>query len=139
IDPAIDKRVQVRVTVWIEDRVKDAIRHDAEFYINTAGVLGEQYLEIVPGKDFNGPAIAADSIIHDSHFVHDPPRTDLVVARLYEVLASVTRVLHDDGDAIKHLLANGASAVSEVNTLLVENRKQLSDLIGNGAELAKEA
>jgi phospholipid/cholesterol/gamma-HCH transport system substrate-binding protein len=139
LDPAINKRVQVRVTVWIEERVRDAIRRDAEFFINTAGVLGEQYLEIVPGKDWEGSAIAEDAIIHDPHLVHDPPRTDLVVARLYEVLEGVSSVLRDDRDKIKSLLANGANAIAEVNKLLVDNRQQLSELIGNGAELAREA
>jgi len=142
-DPAIGgKRVQVRVTVWVEDRVRDSIRSDAEFYINTAGVLGEQYLEIVPGHDWSGAPIAADTIVHNDdthHWVHDPPRTDLVVARLYEVLDGVSNVLHDDKDAINHLLSNGASAVAEVNQLLVDNRQQMRDLIASGADLAKEA
>src|SRR4051794_29634991 len=43
--PETTRRVYVRVEAWIEDRARDAIRHDAEFFINTAGVLGEQYLE----------------------------------------------------------------------------------------------
>src|SRR5213078_5346426 len=33
-DPAIGKRVQVRVTAWVEDRVGDSIRSDAEYFIN---------------------------------------------------------------------------------------------------------
>src|SRR5258706_1256149 len=101
-DPKLGgKRVQVRVTAWIEDRVRDSIRGDAEFFINTAGVLGEQYLEIVPGRAWDKPPIAAGSIIHGAPAVHDPPRTDLVVARLYEVLDGLSDVLHDDRDAIK--------------------------------------
>jgi len=137
-DPAIHKRVQVRVTAWVEDRVADAIRGDAEFFINTAGVLGEQYLEIVPGKDWDHPPISPGTVVHDEHFVHDPPRTDLVVARLYEVLDGVSSVLRDDRDAIKHLLANGASAVAEVNQLLVDNRAQIGQLIGGAAALANQ-
>lgn len=138
-DPAVGgQRVQVRVTAWVEDRVRDSIRRDAEFFINTAGVLGEQYLEIVPGTDWEAPPIAAGTIIHD-HRVKNPPRTDLVVARLYEVLEGVSAVLRDDRDAIKNLLTNSASAVAEVNTLLVDNRAQLSELIGSSALLAKEA
>ncbi len=136
-DPAVNARVQVRVTAWVDDRAADSIRSDAEFFINTAGVLGEQYLEIVPGKDWDKPAIAAGTIIHD-HRVKNPPRTDLVVARLYEVLDGVSGVLRDDRDAIKNLLANGAGAVAEINKLLVENRKQLGDLIVAAAELAHE-
>src|SRR5687767_3915340 len=107
VDPALDKRVQVRVTAWIEDRVQDAIRSDAEFFINTAGVLGEQYLEIVPGKDWDRPPIAPGQVIHDAR-VHDPPRTDLVVARLYEVLEGVSSVLRDEKSSIKTLIANSA-------------------------------
>ena len=137
-DPAIHQRVQVRVTAWVEDRVSDAIRGDAEFFINTAGVLGEQYLEIVPGKDWDHPPIKPGTIVHDPHFVHDPPRTDLVVARLYEVLDGVSSVLRDDRDAIKHLLANGASAVAEVNQLLADNRAQIGELIGATTAVAKE-
>src|SRR5436190_8988360 len=83
LDPKTNRRVQVRVTAWVEDRVRESIRQDAEFFINTAGVLGEQYLEIVPGKAWDKPPIAAETIVFDDDRVHDPPRTDLVVARLY--------------------------------------------------------
>lgn len=139
-DPKLDnQRVQVRLTVWIEDRVRDAIRSDAEFFINTAGVLGEQYLEIVPGRDWDHPPIQPGSVIHGPPAVHDPPRTDLVVARLYEVLDGVAAVLRDDRDAIKGLLSNSANAVKEANDLLVANREQIGELITSGASLAKEA
>jgi phospholipid/cholesterol/gamma-HCH transport system substrate-binding protein len=139
-DPKVNnQRVQVRVTAWIEDRVKDSIRSDAEFFINTAGVLGEQYLEIVPGRNWDKPAIAAGAIIHGAPAVHDPPRTDLVVSRLYEVLDGVSSVLHDDRDNIKHLLGNAADAIAQLDQLLVERRQQIGDLIANAGELAKTA
>lgn len=138
LDPQTGQRPQVRVTAWLEERVQDSVRQDAEFFINTAGVLGEQYLEIVPGKDWDHPPLAAGTIIADAR-VHDPPRTDLVVARLYEVLEGVSSVLRDERTGIKNLIANGASAVAEVNTLLVENRGKIGELIGEGAALAKEA
>jgi phospholipid/cholesterol/gamma-HCH transport system substrate-binding protein len=138
-DPQLHQRVQVRVTAWIEDRVRESIRSDAEFFINTAGVLGEQYLEIVPGRDWKNPGIAEDAVMHGFPHVHDPPRTDLVVTKLYEVLDGVASVLQDDRGAIKNLLANGASAVAEINKLLVERREALGELIAATADVAKEA
>jgi len=138
-DPAIGQRVQVRVTAWIEDRAADAIRGDAEFFINTAGVLGEQYLEVVPGKDWTHPSIRPGAVVHDAHLVHDPPRTDLVVARLYEVLDGVSGVLRDDRDEIRHILGNGASAVAEVNQLLGDNRVRIGELLGDATALARHA
>lgn len=139
IDPKTNRRTQVRVTAWIEDRAKDSIRSDAEFFINTAGVLGEQYLEIVPGKAWDKPPLQEGTIVFDEAQVHDPPRTDLVVARLYDVLEGVSSVLRDEREGIKNLIKNGAQAVTEVNTLLVQNREQLGTLISEGALLAKEA
>ncbi|HRC58495.1 MAG TPA: MlaD family protein [Kofleriaceae bacterium] len=135
MDPQVQRRVQVRVEAWLEDRARESIRADAELFINTAGVLGEQYLEIVPGKDFERPAVVPGAILRGT----DPPRTDLVVARLYEVLDGVSSVLRDDRQAIADVLRNGASAVAEVNRLLVDNRQELSGLITGGAALAREA
>lgn len=139
LDPALGQRVQVRVTAWIEDRAHDSVRSDCETFINTAGVLGEQYLEIVPGKDWAHPPVAAGTVLHGAPWVHDPPRTDLVVARLYEVLDGVAAVLRDDRVDIKNLIGNSASAVHELNDLLVANRAQIGDLITSGANLAKQA
>lgn len=135
VDPQTKRRVQVRVEAWIEDRARESIRADAELFINTAGVLGEQYLEIVPGRDFERPAVVPNAILRGT----DPPRTDLVVARLYEVLDGISAVLRDDRQAIADLLRNGSSAVAEVNRLLVDNRQELKELIGNTSGLAGEA
>jgi phospholipid/cholesterol/gamma-HCH transport system substrate-binding protein len=137
IDPSTDppRRVYVRVTAWIEDRAKESIRRDAEVFINTAGVLGEQYLEIVPGRDWEHPPVAAGARLVG----RNPPRTDLVLSRLYEVLESLSEVLTEDKDAIKNLLRNSASAVAQVDELLRSNREQVGRLIASTGELAASA
>ena len=135
VDPATGRRVYVRVEAWIEDRAKDSIRQDAEFFINTAGVLGEQYLEIVPGRDWERPPVASG----DKRVGRNPPRTDLVLSRLYDVLDSLSQVLTEDKDAIKHLLRNSASAVASADQLLRDNREQLGKLIASSTQLADRA
>jgi phospholipid/cholesterol/gamma-HCH transport system substrate-binding protein len=133
LDEKTGRRVQVRLKVWVEDRVRETIRQDAEFFVNTAGVLGEQYLEIVPGS-YDKPALASGSVVMGV----DPPRTDLIVARLYEFLDSVTSLLHDQKDVIRELLKNGAAAIREVNVLLAENRQEIGKLIVTTDQLASE-
>ena len=135
VDPATGRRVLVRVDVWIEDRVKKSIRQDAEFFINTSGVLGEQYLEIVPGDDYDKPELGAGVVVRGV----DPPRTDLIVSRLFTVLDSLSKVLIEDRDYIRNLLVDGAGTVRELNGLLSENREELGQLIASAGSLATEA
>ncbi len=125
IDARTGRRVQVRVELWIENRARDSIRSDAELFINTAGVLGEQYVEIVPGDDWDAPPLAAGSIVVGVN----PPRTDLVVARLYELLDLMTAVMREDKDQIAALISNAAHAVDQVDGILVENRPRVGKLI----------
>jgi phospholipid/cholesterol/gamma-HCH transport system substrate-binding protein len=138
LEPGTGRRVQVRVHAWIEDRARESIRGDAEFFINTAGVLGEQYLEIVPGHDYDHPPIAPGAIVF-APAVHNPPRTDLVVARLYEVLEGISTMLREDQGAIRDLLRDSASAVHELNDLLVHDKAEIASLIHEAAGLAHEA
>ncbi len=133
VDAKTGDRVYVRLDVWIEERVHDSIKKNAEFYINTAGVLGEQYLEIVPGDAEQ--SVAAGDVLRGT----DPPRTDLIVSRLYDVLDSLSSVLRDDRGTIKKLLANSASAVDQANTFLVDNRENMGKLLVSADRLANNA
>lgn len=135
LDPETRRRVQVRVELWIENRARDSIRQDAEMFINTAGVLGEQYVEIVPGANWDSPPMPPGSIVVGVN----PPRTDLVVARLYELLDLMTMVMREDKDKIALILTNAANAVDQVDGILVENRPRVGKLIDAVTGLAIES
>ena len=135
LDETGTRRVQVRLAVWLQDRARETLRQDAEFFISTRGVLGEQYLEIVPGDDYDQQPIEPDSVLIGSN----PPRIDLLMSRLYEVLEIVSQVLHDERERIRTLLASSAGAVDELNRLLVDNREAIGELIVSGNQLAREA
>jgi phospholipid/cholesterol/gamma-HCH transport system substrate-binding protein len=134
IDPETKRRVQVRVEIWVEDRARDSIRRDAEFFVNTAGVLGEQYVEIVPGHDWTAPPLAANSIAVGVN----PPRTDLVVARLYELLDLMSAVMRQHKDQIATMITHAADAVDHVDGILVENHARIGSLLEAVTGLAGE-
>jgi len=133
LDERSGRRVQVRIKVWVQERVADVIREDAEFFVNTSGVLGEQYLEIVPGSR-ERPALAPDSIAIGV----DPPRTDLIIARAYEFLDAVTPVLTENRALIADLLGDSARLVHELNLLLAENHDAIGKLLVSADRLASE-
>src|SRR3954471_1786211 len=134
VDPDSGKRVQVRVVAFVEDRVKESIRKNAEFFINTQGVLGEQYLEIQPGS-WDQPPLDPSRSVEGV----DPRRTDLIIAQLYEFLDSITSLLRDDKDVIRDFLKSGASVVRTLDGILQENRAQIGHLLGNVDGLTREA
>ncbi len=135
IDPDTGKRVQVRVVALVEDRVKESIRKNAEFFINTAG----RARRAVPRDRSPAAGISRRSIPRTASRASDPPRTDLIVARLYEFLDSITGLLRDDKDVIKDFLQSGASVVRTLDDLLKTNKAEIGRLLGNVDALSKQA
>ncbi len=136
-DPKVKRRVYVRLKVWVEERARKAIRTDSEFYINTEGVLGEQYLEITPGSvgDAKHPALKDGQVVAGKA----PPRADLIVARLYSFLDVVTKLLDKEKDHIGEALTGAISALRTANDMLTENRDSIHNLLVKGESLATEA
>ncbi|MCS6915622.1 MAG: MlaD family protein [Myxococcales bacterium] len=123
-DDKVKRRVQVRLVLEVEERAREAIHEDARFYVNTQGVLGEQYLEIEPGSP-DRPPLAPGSIVRGV----DPPRTDLILARLYDFLDSITSLLERDRDVIRDLLRSGARVARTLDDVLNENRGEIKKLL----------
>ena len=124
LDKDVNRRVQVRLTVQLEERARKAIHEDAEFFVNTQGVLGEQYLEIAPGtsgKELLKPGSKVRGI--------DPPRSDLIIARLYEFLDAVTRLLREDKESLRDLLRSSAKVARSLDKLLGDNEAEVKKLL----------
>jgi phospholipid/cholesterol/gamma-HCH transport system substrate-binding protein len=133
LDPKTNRRVQVRMILWLEKRAQSAIHDDAEFFINTQGVLGEQYIEVVPGSA-EKPLLRPDAVVRGV----DPPRVNLIVARLYEFLDSITKLLRDE-KVLKDLLQAGAGALTTIDKVLLENRQSIGKLLVDVDRLTLEA
>lgn len=136
-DPKVERRVYVRLKIWVENDAMAAIRSDSEFFINTQGVLGEEYLEITPGTmdDEKHPSVKEGGIM----LGRTPPRADLIVARLYSFLDVVTEVLDKEKDNIGVALKNLAGTLETADKVLRENRSEINRLLSRGDELAAEA
>ena len=77
--------------VAIEQRVQDSIHDDADFYVTTQGVLGEQFLAIDPGTPEQPVARTRAPTVKGI----DPPRLDLFLAKAYELL-DIDRQRHQE-------------------------------------------
>ncbi len=145
VDERTKRRVYVRLHLWIENRARATVRTDSRVYINTQGILGEQYIEIEPGNpDVEGsrewtpdlPPLAGQN----------PPRTDLVFARLYTFLDDITTLLSTEKTTLSTGLNEAVTTLKSVNRLLAENHDEIGsvltksdDLLGELTQTAKSA
>jgi phospholipid/cholesterol/gamma-HCH transport system substrate-binding protein len=136
-DAQLKRRVYVRLTLWVETRAREAVRTDSSFYINTQGVLGEQYVEITPGNrdDPKSKPVPPGDIRKGE----DPPRMDLIVSRLYTLLETVTDLLVKERHNLVKIIQNGTKSLDTLDRILTENRSRIPKLLDDADRLLTEA
>jgi phospholipid/cholesterol/gamma-HCH transport system substrate-binding protein len=125
--------LQVRVILHVEERARSVLRQGARFYVNTQGLIGEHYIEIVPPKE-PGPPLAADVPVRGV----DPPRYDMLVQRIYDFLGAISRLLDKNEDVLADLLRAGTELARTLDGALKDNKAELADAIRSASTAAKE-
>jgi phospholipid/cholesterol/gamma-HCH transport system substrate-binding protein len=134
IDPKTNRRTLVRAKVQIEQRVKSSIHEDADFYVTTQGVLGEQFLAIDPGSP-QRPVLEENSIVKGI----DPPRLDLFLAKAYELLDTTINGIRNNRELISDIATNTAGLLKGLNLVLNDNRERIDRIVQNLEALSAEA
>ena len=134
IDPKTNRRTLVRAKLAIEQKVQQSIHDDADFYITTQGVLGEQFLAIDPGSP-QKPVVADNSIVKGI----DPPRLDLFLAKAYELLDTTINGIRNNRELISDIATNTAGLLKNLNLVLTDNREKVNAIVANLEALSVEA
>ena len=117
---------RAELTVWVNDNIK--IENDAVVTINTLGLLGEKYLEIIPG-------ISADMIKDDSMIIGQDP---VPIERIAESVSTLMTKLQVTVDSVnngiltdknKQSLEDALAGFGALGTDLKEGRGTLGKLI----------
>jgi phospholipid/cholesterol/gamma-HCH transport system substrate-binding protein len=133
VDPTTHRRALVRATVQIEKRVESVLHEDADFYVTTQGVLGEQFLSIDPGTG-DKPVLREGAIVRGI----DPPRLDLFLAKAYELLDTSVNGLRNNRELISDIATGAAGVLKNLNTILTDNRERITRTLANVEELTSE-
>jgi phospholipid/cholesterol/gamma-HCH transport system substrate-binding protein len=134
VDPKTGRRTLVRSKLAIETRVKDAIREDADFYVTTQGVLGEQFLAIEPGSQHK-PVLQENAVLKGI----DPPRLDLFLAKGYELLDTTISGIRNNRELISDIAVNTAGLLKGLNNVVTDNRDRINRTVVNVEQLSAEA
>jgi phospholipid/cholesterol/gamma-HCH transport system substrate-binding protein len=124
VDPATGRASLVRVHADIDERYRAEIHSDAEFFVTTQGVLGEQFLAIDPGS-------AAQPLLQFDHPVEgiDPPRIDLFVARAYALLDDTVTAIRSNRRELGGMVDDLAGVLHNTNDILHRNQTRVDTIL----------
>jgi phospholipid/cholesterol/gamma-HCH transport system substrate-binding protein len=134
VDPKTGRRTLVRAKLAIEEKVRPAIHDNADFYVTTQGVLGEQYLAIDPGSG-ERPVLAEDTIVKGI----DPPRLDLFLAKAYDLLDTTVNGIRNNKELISDIAVNTGGLLKGMNEALRDNRPRIDRIVQNVESLSTES
>lgn len=120
--------IHVRLVLSIEERARPVLRQNTEFFVNTQGLLGENYVEIVPHPG-ESPPLESGSTVRGV----DPARFDLLFARLYEFLESVSGLMKENRGVFVDLFRSGAGLAHTLDATLQANQADLGRAIKGAA------
>ena len=97
----------VVVKLWIDKRVR--LREDCEFWIFTAGMLGEEYVEINASASGTAPVIASGAVIRGI----DPVSIDATIIRMGKLMDALAPVFaKEEVAASVHTMVQNLDRVS---------------------------
>lgn len=84
------EKVCVSLSLLLDKRAKHMIREDSKFYINMAGIIGEKYIEILPGT-------SSSKELKDGATVRgiDPPRIEQLLSQGYGFFEELAKLVKD--------------------------------------------
>jgi phospholipid/cholesterol/gamma-HCH transport system substrate-binding protein len=124
VDPATGRASLVRVHAEVDERYRGEIHADAEFYVTTQGVLGEQFLAIDPGSAAQ-PPLRIDRPVEGI----DPPRIDLFVARAYALLDDTVTAIRANRRELGGMVDDLAGVLHTTNDLLRRNSSRIDSIV----------
>lgn len=131
-DPITGRRTLVRARIQVEERYRREIHRNAEFYVTTQGVLGEQFIAIDPGT--GGDVVTAGSVVVGQ----GPPRIDLFVARAYTLLDETVAAVHANRDTIHGIVQDLGGVLHTSNEILQRNSSRVDTLLSDADRLVRD-
>lgn len=124
VDPVTGRTALVRVHAAVEERYRAELHADAEFFITTQGVLGEQFLAIDPGSAAAAP-LRLDRPVEGI----DPPRLDLFIARAYALLDDTVTAIRSNRRELGGMVDDLAGVLRHTNELLRRNGPRIDGIV----------
>lgn len=116
------EEVNLHIHIKVKEQAWPVIREDSHFYINMAGIIGEKYLEISPGKSGQA-ALNPGSVVRGT----DPPRVDQLISQGYALAGKILSVVEDNQGPVTDTIGSISDLVKSLNKVLGTIDKMTED------------
>lgn len=119
-DPVVSQ-TKVRVRVWV--KADSNIPKDSQVWINTLGLLGEKYIEIIPGKNY-------DSLVKEGDVLagEDPVAMEEITEKTKELVLKIEESVNGLNYVLEKIKAGEGTIGKFVNDETVyKNIEEMSD------------
>ena len=123
-DEESQRNVQVRVVMTVDPEKGLTLHQDARAFITTQGVLGEKYVEIQPGSH-SEPKIKEGAILDGV----EPLRLEIVARDLSLTLSEVSTLLQENRSLVSEILVGINDVVKHVDEILLANGGQVTEVL----------
>lgn len=118
-DP-VTQNTQVEILIWLDRDVK--VERDAKVYINTLGLLGEKYIELIPGK-YGADTFKDGELIIGEDPISMEKLTELgykILDKLNLTVDSINKVVGDSElqNSVKETLVNAKEVTAALKSIL---------------------
>jgi phospholipid/cholesterol/gamma-HCH transport system substrate-binding protein len=135
VDPKTGKRARLVVlTAQIERQYEQSVHENSIFYVTNQSVLGEQFLAIEPGST-DRPVLKEGSYVEGL----DPPRFDMLIAEMYELLHGTVSSLRDHGPEIKEAFDGLRKTLKGSGDFMEQNKGHLDRIAENVEKITVDA
>lgn len=89
----------LKIKISVRKDAAAGVRKDSRFYINLAGIIGERYIEITPGR-ISTPPIQSNDIVAGVN----PPRIDQLISQSFDLAGKVKDIIDENkGDITRSI------------------------------------
>jgi phospholipid/cholesterol/gamma-HCH transport system substrate-binding protein len=133
-DAAGKREPLVRLKVQIEKRYEKAVHENSLFYVTNQSVLGEQFLAIEPGSS-DRPVLAEGAAVRGL----DPPRLDMLIAEMYELLHGTVSSIRDHKTEIGEAFDSARKTLKGTGDFMEQNKAHFDKIAENVEKITVDA
>lgn len=120
-----------------------SIPSDSKAFIRTKGILGDKFIQIIPGKPESPPIKDGERIVD----TYTPTDIDQLINTIGEVALDIRKVSRSLGnvlggkegeDKMRQILDNITTSTASLNRIIEDNEKRISSLLINFSEFSKD-